>query len=41
MNRTMTVIPGDVIATGDRTTKDLGAEYGTSDFTNAVLNRLS
>ena len=31
----------DVIATGDRTTRDLGGEHGTTDFTNAVLNRLS
>jgi len=31
----------DVIATGDRTTRDLGGEHGTTDFTNAVLSRLS
>lgn len=30
----------DVIATGDRTTKDLGGVHGTTDFTDAVLSRL-
>jgi isocitrate dehydrogenase (NAD+) len=30
----------DVIATGDRTTRDLGGEHGTTDFTDAVLSRL-
>jgi isocitrate dehydrogenase (NAD+) len=31
----------DVIATGDRTTRDLGGAHGTTDFTDAVLSRLS
>ncbi len=30
----------DVIATGDRTTGDLGGNYGTTDFTQALLDRL-
>jgi isocitrate dehydrogenase (NAD+) len=30
----------DVIATGDRTTRDLGGSHGTTDFTQAVLERL-
>lgn len=30
----------DVIATGDRTTRDLGGNYGTTDFTAAMLERL-
>ncbi|KKO50135.1 isocitrate dehydrogenase [Arsukibacterium sp. MJ3] len=30
----------DVIATGDRTTRDLGGSFGTTDFTAAVLERL-
>lgn len=30
----------DVIATGDRTTGDLGGTHGTTDFTEAVLERL-
>jgi len=30
----------DVIANGDRTTRDLGGTHGTSDFTDAVLERL-
>lgn len=30
----------DVIATGDRTTRDLGGTFGTTDFTQAVLERL-
>jgi isocitrate dehydrogenase (NAD+) len=30
----------DVIATGDRTTRDLGGSHGTTDFTDAVLERL-
>lgn len=30
----------DVIASGDRTTRDLGGNYGTTDFTQAVLERL-
>ncbi|PCI59573.1 MAG: isocitrate dehydrogenase [Gammaproteobacteria bacterium] len=30
----------DVIATGDRTTGDLGGTHGTTDFTDAVLERL-
>ncbi|WP_333606564.1 isocitrate dehydrogenase [Arsukibacterium sp.] len=30
----------DVIATGDRTTRDLGGSFGTTDFTQAVLERL-
>ncbi len=30
----------DVIASGDRTTRDLGGTHGTSDFTDAVLERL-
>ena len=30
----------DVIATGDRTTRDLGGTHGTTDFTDAVLERL-
>ncbi|GAC25031.1 isocitrate dehydrogenase [Paraglaciecola mesophila] len=29
-----------VIETGDRTTRDLGGEHGTSDFTQAMLERL-
>ncbi len=31
----------DVIASGDRTTRDLGGTHGTTDFTQAVLDRLS
>ncbi|BDM65223.1 isocitrate dehydrogenase [Shewanella sp. NFH-SH190041] len=30
----------DVIANGDRTTRDLGGNHGTTDFTQAVLERL-
>ncbi len=30
----------DVIESGDRTTRDLGGEHGTTDFTQAVLERL-
>ena len=30
----------DVIASGDRTTRDLGGSFGTTDFTAAVLERL-
>jgi len=30
----------DVIASGDRTTRDLGGSHGTTDFTEAVLERL-
>lgn len=30
----------DVIETGDRTTRDLGGTHGTTDFTQAVLDRL-
>ncbi|MBC3764913.1 isocitrate dehydrogenase [Neptunicella marina] len=30
----------DVIETGDRTTRDLGGEHGTTDFTAAMLERL-
>ncbi|RZQ56663.1 isocitrate dehydrogenase [Pseudidiomarina tainanensis] len=30
----------DVIATGDRTTRDLGGNGGTTDFTQAVIDRL-
>ncbi|MDF2179645.1 isocitrate dehydrogenase [Aliiglaciecola sp. CAU 1673] len=30
----------DVIETGDRTTRDLGGSHGTTDFTEAVLERL-
>ncbi|NQZ20507.1 MAG: isocitrate dehydrogenase [Colwellia sp.] len=30
----------DVIASGDRTTRDLGGTHGTTDFTDAVLERL-
>ncbi len=30
----------DVIASGDRTTRDLGGTHGTSEFTDAVLERL-
>lgn len=30
----------DVIASGDRTTRDLGGSFGTTDFTQAVLERL-
>lgn len=30
----------DVIETGDRTTRDLGGEHGTTDFTQALLDRL-
>lgn len=30
----------DVIETGDRTTRDLGGSFGTTDFTDAVLERL-
>ena len=30
----------DVIATADRTTRDLGGEHGTTDFTQAMLDRL-
>jgi isocitrate dehydrogenase (NAD+) len=30
----------DVIESGDRTTRDLGGEHGTLEFTDAVLERL-
>ncbi len=30
----------DVIESGDRTTRDLGGEHGTTDFTQAMLERL-
>ena len=30
----------DVIASGDRTTRDLGGTGGTTDFTQAVIDRL-
>lgn len=30
----------DVIKTGDRTTRDLGGSHGTTDFTQAVIDRL-
>ncbi|HEY7775853.1 MAG TPA: isocitrate dehydrogenase [Kineobactrum sp.] len=30
----------DVIASGDRTTRDLGGHHGTTDFTEALLERL-
>ena len=30
----------DVIASGDRTTADLGGTHGTTDFTAAILERL-
>lgn len=30
----------DVIKSGDRTTRDLGGEHGTTDFTAAVIERL-
>ena len=30
----------DVIASGDRTTRDLGGTHGTTDFTEAMLDRL-
>lgn len=30
----------DVIKTGDRTTRDLGGNHGTTDFTQAVIERL-
>jgi isocitrate dehydrogenase (NAD+) len=30
----------DVIESGDRTTRDLGGESGTTEFTEAVLERL-
>lgn len=30
----------DVIASGDRTTRDLGGSHGTTDFTQAILDRL-
>ncbi|RUO25393.1 isocitrate dehydrogenase [Aliidiomarina minuta] len=30
----------DVIETGDRTTRDLGGSHGTTDFTQAILERL-
>ena len=30
----------DVIKTGDRTTRDLGGNHGTTDFTQAVIDRL-
>ena len=30
----------DVIESGDRTTRDLGGTHGTTDFTDAVLERL-
>ncbi|MEY8216486.1 MAG: isocitrate dehydrogenase, partial [Colwellia sp.] len=30
----------DVIASGDRTTRDLGGSHGTTDFTEALLERL-
>lgn len=31
----------DVIASGDRTTPDLGGVHGTTDFTQAIISRLS
>lgn len=31
----------DVIATGDRTTRDLGGQSGTDEFTQAILDRLA
>ncbi|MBL4742129.1 MAG: isocitrate dehydrogenase, partial [Idiomarina sp.] len=30
----------DVIESGDRTTRDLGGSHGTTDFTDAVIERL-
>lgn len=30
----------DVIKSGDRTTRDLGGNHGTTDFTQAVIERL-
>lgn len=30
----------EVIETGDRTTRDLGGQAGTTEFTDAVLERL-
>jgi len=30
----------DVIAAGDRTTRDLGGRHGTTDFTQAIIERL-
>ncbi len=30
----------DVIESGDRTTHDLGGTHGTTDFTQAILERL-
>ncbi|HET8815852.1 NAD-dependent isocitrate dehydrogenase [Pseudidiomarina aestuarii] len=30
----------DVIASGDRTTRDLGGQHGTTDFTQAIIDRL-
>jgi isocitrate dehydrogenase (NAD+) len=30
----------DVIASGDRTTRDLGGTHVTTDFTEAMLDRL-
>jgi isocitrate dehydrogenase (NAD+) len=30
----------DVISSGDRTTRDLGGSHGTTDFTQAVIERL-
>lgn len=30
----------DVIASGDRTTRDLGGKYGTTEFTQAIIDRL-
>ena len=30
----------DVIESGDRTTRDLGGTHGTTDFTQAILERL-
>jgi isocitrate dehydrogenase (NAD+) len=30
----------DVIESGDRTTRDLGGSHGTTDFTQAVIDRL-
>ena len=30
----------DVIKSGDRTTRDLGGSHGTTDFTQAVIERL-
>lgn len=38
-NRIRTALK-DVIESGDRTTRDLGGEHGTTDFTQAVLDRL-